>query len=359
MSKALHILKWNVVATAMATCFYIPFTRPASAGEWFWHIVGAFVYSNFIGTLIGVLFVGDSVSRFVGAFRAPFNYVVLGSILIAATAVGCIAASATLVGVGMLPPKALWAAIQSSLIVGTGISLGLGIGGFVYDSLRHRLDRATLALRTKELEEERARKLAVEARLSSLESRVHPHFLFNTLNSIAALIREDPAEAERTVERLAALLRFSLDSPHTTTVGLDQELAIVKQYLDIERVRFGERLHYEIDVPMSLGAVDVPPLSVQTLVENSIKHAVSPNRAGAHIRISARLVDDVVVVEVADDGPGFTDACVIEGHGLDLLRQRLSVVFGAEASLDITTRDGKTAVAMSTPRVARAVERVV
>jgi LytS/YehU family sensor histidine kinase len=201
----------------------------------------------------------------------------------------------------------------------------------------------------KELEEERARKLAVEARLSSLESRIHPHFLFNTLNSISSLIQEDPKLAERLVERLAALLRFSLDSNQTSTVPLDRELKIVTDYLEIEKARFGDKLRYSIDVPAELRAIEVPPLAVQTLVENSLKHAVATRRDGAAVSICARVSAGQVEVEVLDDGPGFSVDSIKAGHGLENLQSRLAALFDERASLDFSTRDGQTAVTISLP----------
>ena len=122
--------------------------------------------------------------------------------------------------------------------------------------------------------------------LASLESRIHPHFLFNTLNSISSLIPEDPARAERLVEQMAALLRFSLDANQSGLVPLASELKIVGDYLEIERARFGDRLRYQIDVPADLNESQIPPLSLQTLVENSVKYAIAPDRAGGEIRIT-------------------------------------------------------------------------
>lgn len=132
--------------------------------------------------------------------------------------------------------RAVWPSIVMTLVAGAAVSYLL--------MQSRRLRAATLELRTHQLAEERARKLAAEARLSSLESRVHPHFLFNTLNSIAALIREDPAGAERMMERLAGLLRYSLDANSSTLVPLAQELRLVRDYLDIEKTRFGDRLRF-------------------------------------------------------------------------------------------------------------------
>ena len=144
--------------------------------------------------------------------------------------------------------------------------------------MRGQLDDTIVALRTKERDEAEARRLAAEAQLASIESRVQPHFLFNTLNSIAALVHDDPAGAERMTGQLAALLRSSLDSTATPLVPLDEELRVVRDYLDIERVRFGDRLRYSVDVRRRRGPKLVPRMALQTLVENSVKYAVSPRR---------------------------------------------------------------------------------
>src|SRR5205814_9509341 len=125
------------------------------------------------------------------------------------------------------------------------------------------------------------------AQLTSLESRVQPHFLFNTLNSISALIREDPRAAERMVERLAALLRDSLEMNRTRLVPLSRELRIVQDYLEIEKTRYGDRLRYSIDVAADLDDPEVPPFCLQPLVENRVKHVVSHRRVGAERMVSA------------------------------------------------------------------------
>ena len=161
-----------------------------------------------------------------------------------------------------------WPQFQGSLKLAAFLAIAAGLTIGIYSALRERLEETTLQLRTKELERERALKLATEAQLASLESRIHPHFLFNTLNSISSLIPEDPARAERLVGQMAALLRFSLDANQSGLVPLASELKIVADYLEIERARFGDRLRYQIDVPADLNESRIPPLSLQTLVEN-------------------------------------------------------------------------------------------
>jgi sensor histidine kinase YesM len=183
-----------------------------------------------------------------------------------------------------------------------------------------------------ELETERARKLAAEAQLASLASRVEPHFLFNTLNSVTALIREDPAQAERTIERLSGLLRSSLDSSQSPLIPIEREWQLVADYLAIQSTRFGPRLRFHLEAAPPSGAV--PPFAIQTLVENSIKYAVAPRPEGGEIRVAARSSGGAVEVLIDDDGPGFEPDRLPPGHGLDNLRQRLEALFGGRAALD-------------------------
>jgi LytS/YehU family sensor histidine kinase len=215
--------------------------------------------------------------------------------------------------------------------------------------MRYKLQAATLELRTKQMERERAYKLLAEAQLSSLESRIHPHFLFNTLNSIAALIPRDPQLAEDTVGKLASLLRFSLNANHNGLVPLSQELKIVRDYLEIEKTRFGSRLNYEITVPEALQDIKVPPLALQSLVENSVKHAVSERAQGARIRIVGSSSSGRIVLEVIDDGPGFSLEAITPEHGLGNLIGRLELLFGAEGRLEVTHENGQTSVRLSFP----------
>ena len=160
-------------------------------------------------------------------------------------------------------------------------------------------------LHEKEVSEERAQKLAAEARLSSLESRIHPHFLFNTLNSISSAIAVNPAKAEQIVGKLAVLLRASLDNSNQTLIPLQEELAMVESYLDIEKSRFGDKLRGSTEVSDDLRSARVPPMSVQALVENAVKHGVTPQRGGGEIRVAASEQNGNLRIEVRDTGPGF------------------------------------------------------
>jgi hypothetical protein len=154
---------------------------------------------------------------------------------------GCLLAGAVLEIFGVTPRGRYWGEFEGSFPFAILISLMIGLSMSAYETLRFKLQAAKLELSTRQVEQERAYKLLAEAQLSSLESRIHPHFLFNTLNSIAALIPSDPVRAEDTVGKLASLLRFSLNANQRGLVPLSQELKIVRDYLEIEKTRFGSR----------------------------------------------------------------------------------------------------------------------
>ncbi len=261
-------------------------------------------------------------------FRFPIDWLAIFAGLVVFGAAGSLIATAIGVAIGVVPPSKFVAAwYPNSLKLSVYFTLIFGLAGAIAEELRIRLASTTVALRTKERDEAEARRLAAEAQLASLESRVDPHFLFNTLNSIAALVRDKPADAERVIEQLSLLMRSSLDR-RAALVALDEELAMVQSYLEIERVRFGDRLRFCIDSTPAAGRVPVPRLSLQTLVENCVKYAVAPRRDGAAISIRAVAEDGRLRVTIQDDGPGFDASRLPDGHGLQLLKSRLALTFG-------------------------------
>jgi two-component sensor histidine kinase len=235
-----------------------------------------------------------------------------------------------------------------TLPVALPITVVVGVITTLIVAGRERLEASRMALQTQRLERERAEKLAAEAQLASLSSRVQPHFLFNTLNSISALIREHPAEAEQTIERLASLLRSSLDN--TETVPLEQEIKLVRDYLEIQKTRLGERLRFEVTLEPGVQAL-VPPFSVQTLVENAVKHVAGRRQEGVSLRIQARRFEGDIVIFVNDDGPGFTEESVKSGHGLDNLQGRLRAIYGDRAGLEFQRETGSMSVRLRVPAI--------
>ncbi|MDZ4798038.1 MAG: histidine kinase [Bryobacteraceae bacterium] len=322
-------LVFSTVGGLSVPLMYLMFARRIELEQLLNSTVFSLSYSTCIGILIhfSLMWLGPRLQS-----QRPWSaWALLLAILVCCASVGCIAGTAlamTLLGV---PWSQLLPIAKSSLRVCIPVSLAVGIVSGLVENARSQLRATELELRTGELRRERAEKLAAEARLSSLESRIHPHFLFNALNSVSCLIREDPERAERLIERLSSLLRFSLDSNQLGLVPLSKELKVVADYLEIEKTRFGDRLRYSIDAAAELGETEVPPLSIQTLVENSIKYAVSPRMQGGAIWVTVREGS----VEVRDDGPGFSLNDVPQGHGLDLLQSRLEAIFGASARLEV------------------------
>jgi sensor histidine kinase YesM len=276
--------------------------------------------------------------------RIAILVALLGSFAMA----GSLAASLILLAIHHLDATQFAGDFWLSLRIAFLMTFTTGLVSTVIATLQSRLSEARDELHRRQIADERERKIAAEARFASLESRVHPHFLFNTLNSIAALVREDPAQAERTIERLAALLRFSLDSEVAGVVKLAEELRIVRDYMEIEKVRFGDRLRYRIEAEPPAEEQTVPALSIQTLAENSVKYAVGARREGAEIVIRAHLRHGRLRIEVSDDGPGFEPSASLKpGHGLDLVQRRLAALFGSSACLEMSAHGGRMLVAIS------------
>jgi hypothetical protein len=165
--------------------------------------------------------------------------------------------------------------------------------------------------------------LIVQARDEALRARLAPHFLFNTLNTLHAQIESDPRGAQATTERLASLFRQVLEAADRPTIPLRDELRFVEAYLGIEKARLGGRLQVRIEVPEEVEACEVPPLSLQVLAENAVKHGVAPQEQGGEIRIAARREGPFLVLEVADSGAG-VGAHPGTGTALETLRGRLA-----------------------------------
>ena len=310
-------------------------------------IVGAFVYSLLIAVPSIVILTTIS-HRFTDRF--PRLIILMQALVLVCTATaGTFAGALVFRLIGFIPPGGYWTEFRFTYPFSLVISLMFGLSISTYETLRYRLQATVLELRTRQVEQERAYKLLAEARLSALESRIHPHFLFNTLNSIAALIPNHPQRAEDTVGKLASLLRFSLNAHQSGLVSLSQELKIVRDYLEIETTRFADRIRYTIDVPEALEAVKVPPLALQSLVENAVKHVASRRPEGVSIHISGSRQADRIQLQVLDDGPGFSLDAITPDHGLGNLIARIDLLYGGAGQLQIAREADRTAVRLLFP----------
>jgi hypothetical protein len=181
-----------------------------------------------------------------------------------------------------------------------------------------------------------------QARLKSLQAQLHPHFLFNTLNAIATLLRRDPKAAEATLMSLSDLLRLALSRSDQQEIPLREELRFLERYVEIQRTRFGDRFCYRHEIePEAMGCL-VPTLVLQPLVENALQHGLEPSPDGGTVRVTARRRETKLVLEVEDDGVGLkeneTKGVLGGGIGLSNLRARLEALYGDQQRMEVVSR---------------------
>jgi len=204
-------------------------------------------------------------------------------------------------------------------------------------------------------ESEALKRQVVEARMAAMQAQVEPHFLFNTLASIDHLIETDPPRASKMQKNLIALLRASMPTMREAnaqgTRDLGRELAVIRPYLEILKVRMEERLQTEINVPEGLMSADFPPMMLQGLVENAIKHGLEPKAEGGRLTVTGEIVHGKLCVTVADTGLGFGKAATAgTGIGLNNIRERLQLLYGRKATLVVSENPGGgTAVSITVP----------
>jgi LytS/YehU family sensor histidine kinase len=218
------------------------------------------------------------------------------------------------------------------------------VAGFVYVFDRLRQAREA-EVRAAELQTRLA-----QAQLENLKLQLHPHFLFNTLNAISSVMYEDVAKADAMIAQLSDFLRLVLDSSGVHEVPLQRELAVERMYVDIMKTRLDSRLNLSFDIDPELRDAAVPFMLLQPLLENSIKHGLSPNSNGLDIAITARRTSGSTVIAIRDDGIGLGANEAIEGHGLSNVRERLAHMYGDAAAFAIAPAQGSgTVVTLSIP----------
>ena len=189
-----------------------------------------------------------------------------------------------------------------------------------------------------------------EAELRALEAQINPHFLFNCLNSIRGLVVENPAMAQDMLTRLANILRYNLRRDIEHTVPLSSEVEIVGDYLALESARFEDRLRVHISIDPDAGPVQVPPMILQSLVENALKHGIAPLPSGGDLLIRAGVVGDSMVMEVENPGQIAGSAPEATQLGLSNIRERLRIVYNGRAGFELKNRDGRVAATVLIPR---------
>jgi len=206
--------------------------------------------------------------------------------------------------------------------------------------------------RHSEIQRLRLEVLARDAELEALHAQIQPHFLFNAMNVLRALIAEDPVRARELVTELSDLMRYALQAGRRERVALDEELAVVESYLRVESARFEDRLAWRIDAPADVRVLRLPPMLVQTLVENAVKHGIARREEGGEVAVSAMRDGDRVQVRVTNPGtlapPGETRI------GLANARGRLRLIYGERAALTLEQQDGQVVAEVTLPAEAPA-----
>ncbi len=229
------------------------------------------------------------------------------------------------------PPVILWQSLINSLI-----QLALLGAGHAW----HNGERAHAA----QARSQRAEALHARAELQLLRSQLNPHFILNTLHALLGLVRREPSAAEAAIERLGELLQFgmSVEQRQTDRVAFREEWAFITSYLELQRLRFGERLRLEVFADAAAMDVPIPPFAIQPLVENAIAHAIAPRASGGRLKISAHREQGRLRVTVRDDGPGASEAAILASPrvGLRLLRERLATLYAGQARLSFEAPEG-------------------
>jgi len=347
--KLLRVLTLSLVGTLIGSLIYLGLTERYEAAHR--AVVITFIFMVLIigaGALC-LEFVFPRLNRFPRAFQLPLRI----TALVVTGSVATLPAYA--ISEWIFQRTYLHGAARTNIILFNGIALAfLGLLYTTYTSMREQIERDYQELSRHQEREQRLAKLASEARLKALRAQINPHFLFNTLNTISALIASNPEAAERTTEKLARIFRYTLETADQESVTLRSELDFIQDYLEIERARFGDRLTVLAVVDPEMRSVSVPSMILQPLVENAVKHAINHRVEGAKVEICAQPAGDALEVCVRDNGLGIQDPdperLFAKGVGLRNVHERLINRFGPQAGLVIESEPRRgTAVRFRVP----------
>jgi len=319
---------WNTGFATIFAVFGIVTSGRLPSLHWMWINL---VIANCVGYTLHLLFFlgGCTVERAIrdaGRVAVTLYYMALSS-------VGVVTGfwiATLLLGRSFVPNLAdtrwILAIVFSSLVISVVIAI-----------IYFWREKGALAEAALERESRRAADIereALAANLRALQAQVEPHFLFNTLANVTSLIDPDPARAKHMLEAFIRFLRASLAATRRSSTTLADEFALIEDFLDVLGVRMGDRLQVAIDLPADLGAIEIPAMLLQPVVENAIRHGLEPKVEGGRIELRARREGGKLVLEVADTGVGFAEATA-GGLGLTNIRERLRLAHGGDARLAV------------------------
>ena len=322
---------WNIVAAlALLSLSFAPVT---------WPVIGVCWWGATSGLLLSMAWRRVLQQRGWVQGRFAWQYVLPSLLLM--TVVQCVLAGSAYAVLRPFGPVSTLRWLPSALISWFGIFLVWTVLYSMIQSLRRasRFEAETLRLEV----------LAKDAELRALQAQVNPHFFFNSLNSVRALIFENREAAADMVDQLAALMRHALQSSEHDTVPLAEEWQAVQAYLAIEAIRFEERLRVTLAIGAGLDGVRIPPMALQTLVENAVKHGVEPSLAGSDISIRATRHNGLVRIAVSNTGVLRTQSGSTR-VGLNNARKRLALALGPAATLDLDQHGGSVHAVLQWPQ---------
>lgn len=252
-----------------------------------------------------------------------------------------------LIGGGKL--WAHWATIGWGIgLTAHGLSVFAGRSFFGSDWEEKKVDEIMAREKLKVMSSE---KQLMQAQMRMLQAQIEPHFLFNTLATIQSLIGRSPEKASLMMDNFIAYLRQSLSASRSQQGTVKQEFDLLRHYLELLKIRMGERLQFELDLADGLGSAPLAPMLLQPLVENAIKHGLEPKVEGGTVRVSARRNGGHMVLSVADNGLGFSDHADSSGEGVGLsnLRERIAVLYDGQATLTVVNASPGTEITIQVP----------
>ena len=326
-------IKRLLVAIIIISLFLGSLFSSLSHSNWLLQIAGSFIFTFFIATSIYLLLSLAGPQKIVSK---PQRFLVIGFLIMIGGWIG------TFISVGVfyivfghkINTNPSW------FFTNTVLSLFFGATTTGYFLLRERLEAAVKKLAEKEVNEQRLLRLKTKAELEALRAKVNPHFLFNTLNSIASLIPVEPEKAEEMVQKLSGLFRHTLEASKHELVKLKDELEVSQEYLEIEKARLGKRLDYSIEMDESLADFLIPGFIIQPLVENSVKHGIAPLKSGGQINIQCTKNTNTCQIEISDNGIGLPSNENCNGFGLSGVKERLALYYGDKYRFEISNEAG-------------------
>ena len=326
---SIYIVAWIVLAASHFSLFF------THLGQSFFESVKGAVFNTAPAALFGVGVV-VVCKRLTWSENRRYAFLSVHLLLLFVYVVLWLTASPVLNAIDQMIRTGRWSLSLVGVRGGmfSGVMLYLSTAGIVYAVQTNE------RLRLEEARATRAESLRTRAELEALRSQLNPHFLFNTLHSLMALVRYDPQSAEDALEKLATLLRHTLITKgDAAEVLFSEELDFIQNYLALEQIRLGERLRFEEIIDPEALTCSLPPFTLQPLVENCVKHAIAVRPEGGFLRVKAERRDGLLLLEVSDDGPGakVDDLDRSAGSGLKIARQRLATRFGDRASFKVIT----------------------